>query len=121
MCRTIADGSEAQWVVDIAARTITVDDEATKPAADDEEAESEVEWSMVGSPESWRSVLDGQANLYSLLRRCDLRYCASGEDSPLAAQTRVAMLADLLGLSPREQADTTPPDMAAAAAATAAP
>ena len=110
VCRTSADGSEASWVVDIASRTVT---------PDDEEAGSEVEWSMVGSPESWRSVLDGQANLYSLLRRCDLRYCASGEDSPLAAQTRVAMLADLLGLSPREPAGTTPPEMAAAAAAAA--
>jgi hypothetical protein len=108
VCRTIADGSEAQWVVDIASRTVT---------ADDEQADSEVEWSVVGSPETWRSVLDGQANLYSLLRRCDLRYCASGEDSPLAAQARVAMLADLLGLSPREPAGITLPDMAAAAAA----
>ncbi len=110
VCRTIADGSETQWVVDVASRTVT---------ADDEQADSGIEWSIVGSPETWRSVLDGQANLYTALRRCDLRYCASGEDSPMGAQTRVAMLADLLGLSPREPADATPPDMAAAAAAAA--
>ena len=112
VCRAIADGSEAQWVVDVASRTVT---------ADDEQADSGVEWSVVGSPETWRSVLDGQANLYTALRRCDLRYCASGQDSPLAAQTRVAMLADLLGLSPREPAGAAPPDMAATAAAAAAP
>jgi hypothetical protein len=108
--RAPGDGSEAQWVVNPATRTIT---------ADDKQADSDVEWSVLGSPETWQEVLNGHVNLYAALRRCDLRYCASGEDSPLVMQTRVAMFANLLGLGSRELADAVSEDTAGLAAAVA--
>jgi hypothetical protein len=105
--RAAADGGEAQWLVDIAARTITEDDE------------QDVGWSILGSPETWQTVLDGQVNLQAALRRCELRYCPSGEDSPLVAQTRMAMFAELLGLGLWGQADTVPRGTATPVAAAA--
>lgn len=87
--RTVTGGGEAQWVVDVGARTVAPDD------GEDED----VGWSVLGSPETWQAVQAGQVNLLAALRRSDLRYCAAGAESPLAPQTRVAMLTDLLGLS----------------------
>jgi hypothetical protein len=86
------DGGEAFWLVDLDARTVT----QTGPDDDDDAA---AEWNILGSPESWNAVLSGRTNLHVALRRCDLRYCSAGEDGPFDAQTRVAMLAELLGLS----------------------
>jgi hypothetical protein len=105
--RAVAGGSEARWLADVAAGTVT----ATGRQADD------VAWSILGSPEAWQAVVDGQLNLHTALRRCDLRYFSPGEDSPLVTQTRVALLADLLGLGSWPQADPPTPDTAAAAAA----
>jgi Sulfotransferase family len=115
--RTVAGGSEARWLVDVGARTVTADD---GPAGDDgEQADDDVAWSILGSPEAWQAVLGGQLNLHTALRRCDLRYCTTGEDSPQLTQTRVAMLADLLGLGSWRQADAARQDTAAPAAAAA--
>jgi hypothetical protein len=98
--RTATGGSEARWLVDPAARTIT----ECQAGADD------AEWNFLGSAEAWRSVLSGQVNLHVALRRCDLRYCSyDEEEDPFAAETRVAMLADLLGLSSWRQTDTARP------------
>ena len=105
--RSVASRSESQWLVDIAARKVTGDDDA-----------DDAEWSILGSPQAWQSVLCGQVNLHAALRRCDLRYCTSGEDSPQATQTRVAMLADLLGLGSWSWA-AFPRDMLVPAAAAA--
>ena len=105
--RAVTGGSEAQWVVDITARTVTPDD-----GRDDDLA-----WSMLACPETWQAVQAGRVNLMTALRRSDLRYCASGEDSPVSAQTRVAMLADLLGLSSWKRAEALPGDTAAPATA----
>jgi hypothetical protein len=102
-------GSEAQWLVDLAAGTLT---QADGPADDDDGAA----WSILGSPETWQAVLGGQVNLHAALRRCELRYCSPGDDGPLATQTRVAMLADLLGLGSWSQADPAAQDMGAAPA-----
>jgi Sulfotransferase family len=107
--RAVAGGSEAQWLVDVAAGTVTADDGQ----------DSDAEWSILGSPQTWQAILDGQVNLHTALRRCDLRYCGSGEDSPLITQTRVAMLADLLGLGSWRQPDAAPLDTAAPVAAAA--
>jgi hypothetical protein len=96
--RTVTGGSEAQWVIDIATRTVTPDDGS----------DEDVDWSVLGSPEAWQGVQAGHANLQSALRRSDLRYCPAGGDGPLLAETRVAMLADLLGLSSRTPAAATP-------------
>jgi hypothetical protein len=51
-----------------------------------------------------------------------MRYCPADEDSPLQAQARTAMLADLLGLSSWTPAAAAPESMAElAAVATVAP
>ena len=105
--RAVTGGSEAQWVVDITARTVTPDD------GEDED----VAWSMLAGPETWQAVQAGRVNLMTALRRSDLRYCATGEDSPVATQTRVAMLADLLGLSSWERAEAVSEDATAPATA----
>jgi hypothetical protein len=97
--RTVVGGSEAQWLVDIVAGTVTTAD----GKADDDDAA----WSLLGSPETWQAVQGGQVNLHAALRRCELRYCSPGDDGPLATQTRVAMLADLLGLGSWPQAAAT--------------
>ncbi len=107
--RAVADGSEAQWLVDVAAGTVTADDGQ----------DGDAEWSILGSPQAWQAILDGQVNLHTALRRCDLRYCGSGEDSPLVTQTRVAMLADLLGLGSWGRPNAAPLDTAAPVAAAA--
>ncbi len=107
--RAVADGSEAQWLVDVAAGTVTADDGQ----------DGDAEWSILGSPQAWQAILDGQVNLHTALRRCDVRYCGSGEDSPLVTQTRVAMLADLLGLGSWGQPDAASLPTAAPVAAAA--
>lgn len=89
--RTVVGGSEAQWVVDITAQAVTPDD------GQDED----VAWSVLASPETWQAVRTGDVNLLAALRRSDVRYCAVGDDSPLLPPTRIAMLADLLGLTSR--------------------
>lgn len=118
VCRTPAGGgSEFQWVVDLAARTVIHED--AEP--DDTDDPDDVEWTILGSPEAWQAVLCGQVNLHVALRRCDLRYGSAGDDSLLATESRVAMLADLLGLSPWQQADSGPADLTVAALAAAVP
>jgi hypothetical protein len=107
--RAAAGGSQVQWLVDTDARTITA---ADGQAGDDDEQTDDVVWSILGAPEAWQAVLGGQVNLNTALRRCDLRYCTSGTDSPVLTQTRVAMLADLLGLGSWRQADVAPQEQA---------
>jgi hypothetical protein len=92
-----ADG-EMRWLVDLATGTIS-----TTSGCDSDSAYAE--WNIVGSPDSWRAVLLGEVNLNVAMRRCDLRYCDSGKAGPFAAQTRTAMMADLLSLSSWERTD----------------
>ena len=115
MSRTATGGGETQWLVDIAARTITVEDGADESEADDDDGndDDDVTWSILGSPETWDAVLGGQLNLHAALRHNDLRYCPAGTDNPVVSQTRVAMLADLLGLGAWAQADAARQDTAA--------
>jgi hypothetical protein len=136
VCRTQVAGGEARWLADLAARDITRDDaegadmtpggtapgEAESEATESEDAEpADAEWTILGSPETWQAILSGQVNLHVAMRRNDLRYCSTGEeDGPLTGTTRVAMLADLLGLSPWEQADADAAALAGAARAAAA-
>jgi protein-tyrosine sulfotransferase len=107
--RTVTGGSEAQWVVDVTSRTVAPDD------GQDED----VAWSLLASPETWQAIGEGRVNLLTAMRRSDMRYCAAGEDNPVLAQTRVAMLTDLLGLSSWSAAAAAP-EAAAPAMATAA-
>jgi protein-tyrosine sulfotransferase len=107
VCRTPAGGgSELQWVVDLAARTVTREDPQPEDTSPDDAESDGVGWTILGSPETWQAVLSGQVNLHVALRRGDLRYGSVGDDGPLAIESRVAMLADLLGLSPWQQADS---------------
>jgi hypothetical protein len=78
-----------RWRVDLDSRTVTADPDPAR----------ETSWDMVGSIDAWLAVLNGQANLGVALRRCDLRYCDAGEAGPAAADARVNMLEDLLGLA----------------------
>jgi hypothetical protein len=87
-----AGGGEARWLVDPGAYTVT-------GAGDGGADPGDAEWNILGSPEVWDAVLSGRVNLHVALRRCDLRYCSAGEDGPFDADTRIAMLTELLGLS----------------------
>jgi hypothetical protein len=80
--------------VDAATRSITA-----------ELDEDDVTWSILGSPETWRSVLDGRLNMQAALRHNDLRYCPLGSEGPLVSQTRMTMFGELLGLGAWAQAD----------------
>lgn len=111
--RTATGGSETQWLVDIAARTITIDDEADDDETSDATDDDGVTWSILGSPQAWEAVLSGELNLQAALRHNDLRYCPAGPDSPVTSQIRIAMLADLLGPGAWAQAGAGRPDTAA--------
>jgi len=87
-----AAGTEASLLVDLAARSVTW-------CGPDDEEQDDAQWNMLGSPDAWRDVLRGERNFYTALRHSEMRYCDPGDAGPLAATTRAAMLADLLGLS----------------------
>jgi hypothetical protein len=116
VARTASGGAETQWLVDAAARTITME-AAEDHTADDHEVDDQqnddddVTWSILGTPQTWDAVLSGQLNLQSALRHNELRYCPAGDDSPIVSQTRIEMLADLFGLGKRVRTDQR--DMAA--------
>jgi hypothetical protein len=85
---------ENQWRVDPAAGTVT----GVTGIPDDGD---DTAWDIVGSADAWQAVLSGRTNLGVAMRRCELRYCGSseaGDVGPEAADTRIGMLADLLGL-----------------------
>lgn len=90
----VAVGDDAKnpaeyWLVDLGAATVT-------PARRD--AQNDSDWDMIGSVDAWESVIDGKLNLSVALRSCRLRYCDNGTSTPLAADTRIGILAHLLGL-----------------------
>jgi hypothetical protein len=94
-------GPASRWRVDLASRTVSPD--APFPDApdrrDEEESEPVTGWDIIGSARTWEQVVSGKANMSVVLRRHDLRYCDFGDAGPIYADTRVAMLADLLGLT----------------------
>lgn len=120
------DEHSAQWLVDLAARTVTFG-MVTTPSAADASGDANADgvdleaddgdpvdggpgWSVIGTPEAWTAVLRGQVNLGVAVRRCDLRYCDYGEPDPPgtpAADVRLDMMAALLGLTTWNQ--TAPP------------
>lgn len=79
---------ENRWRVDLASRTV---------ASDPGDGEN-TSWDIIGSASAWTAVLTGHTNLGVALRRCELRYCEGNDDGPVAADTRIGMLADFLGL-----------------------
>lgn len=66
--------------------------------------ESDTAWDVIGSAETWEQILRGRANLSVALRHNQLRYCESGNAGPVAAEARIGMLSELLGLTSWRQA-----------------
>jgi Sulfotransferase family len=97
-----------RWRVDLAARSVM-------PVND---GEDDTEWDVIGSSEAWQRVLCGEVNLSVALRRCELRYCDTGDAGPAAADARIGMFANLLGVaswqSAREASASQPQMMVAA-------
>jgi Sulfotransferase family len=85
--------ADAWWRLDLAAGTVS---------AGLGEAGMDCDWSLTGSAQAWARLLAGQANLGVAFRRGDLRYADRGDAGAgsIGADTRVAALTDLLGLSP---------------------
>jgi Sulfotransferase family len=84
-------GAPARWRVDLPAKTVTL------VAAD---ADDGTEWDILGAAPDWEGVLEGRVNLGVALRRHGLRYCDTGDDGrPFAANARIDMLTDFLGLA----------------------
>jgi hypothetical protein len=77
------------WLADLGQATVT---RVTKDAQEDSD------WDAIGTVSAWEQVIEGEVNLSVALRSCALRYCDNGEAHPLVADTRVAILAQLLGL-----------------------
>jgi hypothetical protein len=86
-----------RWRVDLGARAVTDEKGGTTN-------EDDTTWDIVGSTEAWSAVLSGRTNLGVAMRRCDLRYCDdsdgsdAGQPGPEAADARIGLLAELLGL-----------------------
>jgi hypothetical protein len=76
------------WLVDLCGATVTLASRQVQERSD---------WDVIGTVEAWEKVIDGTANLSVALRSCQLRYCDNGETAPLAADTRVRILSQLLG------------------------
>ncbi|HEY3732914.1 MAG TPA: sulfotransferase [Streptosporangiaceae bacterium] len=79
------------WLVDLKAGTVTFTSR---------QAQENSDWDVVGSAEVWRQVIERNLNYYVALRSCRLRYCDNDEAStPLIADSRIVILAKLLGLT----------------------
>ena len=78
------------WLVDLAAATVT-------PVTRD--AQEGSDWDVIAALEVWEKVLRRQVNLSVAVRSCELRYCDSGEPAPRAAESRITILGELLGLA----------------------
>jgi Sulfotransferase family len=113
---------EQRWEVDLAKRRLVPANH--EPAGDDAGQsdagqDDEPDWGVVGTPRAWESVLSGERNLSAALRAFELRYCDTG-DSKIPAAARIAMLSELLGLTPRDKTQTAPSGRNTAAPATQA-
>jgi sulfotransferase family protein len=97
----------ARWRVDLAERTVT-------PQDDSDDGDDSTEWDLIGPAAAWERVLHGELNLNVALRRCELRYLDTGEAGPVASDSRIGMLADLLGIASWRPAADRPPLLTAA-------
>jgi hypothetical protein len=94
-------GPTAHWRVDLAQGTVAIEDLAgqiQEDAGDTDEAETG-DWDIIASVETWQQILNEKLNLSVGLRRHLVRYCDQGDAGPIVADTRIAMLGDLLGLT----------------------
>ena len=103
MTVTSADSGQvaARWRVDL--KTGAVTSAAGLSAGETAGAR----WEVTGPVDLWAQVVGGQLNLSVALRRRLLRYCDTGDPTP-AMLNRVAMLADLLGITTRQRAAPAP-------------
>ena len=62
------------------------------------EDDAEANWSVVGTAETWRRLLDGDLNVSAALRRNALRYCDYGENDFFVTEARISLLVALLGV-----------------------
>jgi len=92
----------ARWRVDLKARSVTSADGL--PAGETAGAR----WEVTGPADLWAQVVKGQLNLSVALRRRLLRYCDTGDPVPVMLN-RVAMLADLLGITTWQRAPVPGP------------
>jgi len=77
------------WHIDLKARTVTLSDEDGQDKAD---------WTITGSADAWSRVISRDLNLNVALRSCQLRYCDENDDGPVVTDTRLTILACLLGI-----------------------
>ena len=78
------------WLVDFGSR-------AVRFASRD--AQENSDWDIIGSVEVWEDVIAGKQNLSVAFRSGQLRYCDRDESGPMTAESRLRVLADLLGLT----------------------
>ena len=78
------------WLADFGSRTVRFADRGTQETSD---------WDIIGSVEVWEDVIAGKQNLSVALRSGRLRYCDRDESGPTTAESRLRVLADLLGLT----------------------
>jgi protein-tyrosine sulfotransferase len=78
------------WLVDFGSQTVRF---ASR------EAQENSDWDIIGSVEAWQDVIAGKQNLSVALRSGHLRYCDRDESGPMTAESRLGVLADLLGLT----------------------
>jgi sulfotransferase family protein len=90
-------GPNARWQIDLAARTLTALNVVHPDIKEDEEEGSG--WDVIASADAWEQMIAGKLNMSVALRRHELRYCDAGDAGPIAADARIGMLADLLGLT----------------------
>jgi len=92
--------ADAWWRLDLGAGTVTTGAVNHAPDAD---------WSVTGSAQAWGQVLSGDTNLGVAFRHGQLRYAGNGDAAAgsAAADHRVAMMADLLGITRWQPARTS--------------
>jgi hypothetical protein len=64
-----------------------------------QDAQEGSDWDVIAALEVWEKVLRRQLNLSVAIRSCELRYCDNGEPAPRAADSRIAILGELMGLA----------------------
>ena len=83
-------GEETEyWQVDLKAGVVT-------PAG--REAQDKSDWDVVASADTWRKIISRDLNLNVALRSCQLRYCDESDSGAVTADTRLSILAALLGI-----------------------
>jgi hypothetical protein len=78
------------WLVDLAEGTVT-------PTS--QEAQDASGWDIVGPARVWERIIARDLNLNVAMRSCQLRYCDETDAGPVTAETRLDILASLLGLA----------------------